>query len=173
MSVYFYCTAWVLAKNPEDLDTVTNEQLLKLAVTARPSSHIEEDWLIRARKAAAGKIESKTRFKIKIYAGESRGHALYSPELSLLHPELLFVEISGADCTEKEFISLIKNGKIFLRHEGVIPYTHELFTLLKSDEEDKNLCDKVERAYYDLIGKLTNEDFKDAIRQDEHEDFDA
>lgn len=169
MSVYFYCTAWAIAKKPEDLDAITNEQLVDIAVRPRNSPDEGQAWLTEARRIRAGTIESRTRFKMKMYAGESRGHCLSAFELSIMHPNLLFVEVSGADCTDEELFCVIKNGKTLIEDRGIVPYDHKLFALLKSDLEDENFYDKVEEACYEFIESMAGE----AFRQDDHEDFEG
>lgn len=171
MSVYFYCTVWAIARKSAALDVVTNQQLIDIAIAPGSSPDEGQPWLTEARRVRAGKIESKTSFKMKICAGESRGHCLYVSELSRMHPDLLFIEVSGADSHEEESIGLIKNGETILKCRGVILYAHELFTLLSSRSDDESLYDRVEKACCDLIGKLSGEDIKDAVRQDEHKDF--
>jgi len=166
MSVYFYCTAWALAKKPKDLDLITDKLLEQLVVDSTAKYKNE---------ASAGKVISIKPLKIKIYAGESRGYAFSPLNLSEMYPDILFVTIYGADCTDEEYLSLIQNGKILIKYRGVIPYTkfndHDFFKLLRCCATDKNISNKVKKAVYDLISKLASQDYKDAFRQDDHLDF--
>lgn len=177
MSVYFYCTVWALANKSEDLDKITDQQLIDIAIKPGFSKDEGQSWLMEARRIRAGKIEERSPFKLKIYAGESHGHCLYTDELSLSHPDVLFIEISGADCSDEESFSLIKDGKKVLSYTGIMPYDHKLYqdfyNLLNSETDDKNLDIKVAISFYELVQKLTGEDIKDAFRQDDHEDLEG
>lgn len=169
MSVYFYCTAWGFSKTPKTLDAITNEQLVEMAIAPGSSPDEGQAWLTEARRMRAGKIESKGQYKIKLYAGEGRGQCLYPDEVSEMHPDVMFVEISGADCTQEESIALIKGGVVMLHYYGVVPYNHEFFQIVEQSD-DETTYDKVEKSFDDLYHKMTSKDNEDAILQQDPEE---
>lgn len=178
MSVYFYCTTWVIAKKSEDLDAITNEQLLEFAIAKgnlRPSSEIES-WINEERKSRSGQVEYKDAYSLKITAGGSRGYYFNPVTFSKLHPNLLFVTVSGADCTDEEELALIKNGEKISSCIGVLnkdPFLAFICGLkihpyyLASDD----LWLKIENDFFEMVMKASGEDVKDAFRQDNHEDL--
>lgn len=172
MSVYFYCDVWVFAKDPKDLDGITNQELEEMAIRPRNSPDEGQAWLTEARRERAGKIEGKHRYKMQIYAGGSRGHCLDADELSRRYPNLLFIERSGADCTEEELIALLKNGQLVLSCRDKIPYEQtEFFKVLSHPDYDAETISEIaEKLFYDLYQKMTTEDFEDAIIQQDPEE---
>lgn len=105
MSVYFFSTAWIFAENPSELDLITNEKMIELAAQS-PGTASKE-----AKKERAAQVEERHPHMIKLYAGGSLGQCMCATELSELHPNLLFIVTSGADCTDELTFRLIKNGK--------------------------------------------------------------
>lgn len=115
MSVYFYCTIWIFAQNPEDLSSLNDEQIFKLS--GLNISDTDEPWQIEEKKHSAGQIVSKEPLT-KIEAGGSRGYYFNILKLSRLYPKLLLLESSGADCDDACQISFINNGKRLLTYRS-------------------------------------------------------
>lgn len=123
MSMYFWCDLWVYAENSEDLDKLTQKDLLTQAdnslfrysnlLLKEGKSLIEEEkiGLKKAYIERTGKIEQKTPLMMKIHAGGNYGHCLDVIALSELYPKLLFFAIDQAECDEEGDECIVFNGK--------------------------------------------------------------
>jgi hypothetical protein len=158
MSVYFFRTVWGFSDKPEDIFAITDEQLIDLAIKEKyPGEYEKETWLLEVRRERAGKIENKTNSSIKIYAGGSLGECLYPLALSIIHPNVYFYSIDGADCTNEECLSLIKDGIILFRDtifEGELIFK-QIYNELNSNFDYLNQ-DCILNKY---IAEINNESF--------------
>lgn len=129
MSIWIYSHVWIFAKDPTDLDSITNDQLNELAVGSledltqsveRINSKFNRkklmtvSELIDLRKSLAGRIEKRQPLILEIEAGGECGSLLRTLELSRLYTDLYFVEICGCDVDIYEDISLIKKGETII-----------------------------------------------------------
>lgn len=173
MSVTFYRTAWAFAHNAESLDKITSEELIHLAIKPNdPNEYERKPWLLEIRRERAGEIEQKYHNMLVLSASGSRGECLRIDRLAETHKDVLFISISGSDCMEEERVSLFKNGKLVQSCDGILKDTRFLAALRihRHYISGKELCEKIENEYYELLSAIVGEDFQDAILQDDPEE---
>lgn len=173
MSVSFYCYVWCFSHNPENLAKITPNELIELAIEPRsPDEYEKEPWLLEARRERAGKIVEKYDNMLKLSAIGSNGHCLYVKKLASLHKDVLFIAISGADCTDEETAHIFENGREIHSCRDVFKYERFPAALKVHHHylKDKELCAKIKKEYYDLVSLVMYEDLQDAILQDDPEE---
>lgn len=111
MGVYFYCTAWVFAEKPEELDVLTEKEMLEISVKYYDKLTFAE---VESR---APEIMKRNPLSMRVESGGKYGHCFDVKGVSKLHPNLLFVVYSGADCTNEGHVFLCKNGQEILSYE--------------------------------------------------------
>ena len=128
MSMSFWCNVWAFAERSEDLDPITNEELIHLASLSNKPE--DEAWLIQARKERCGELEYRRPHVLKISAEGNYGHCFPSYLLSEKYPNVLFVIYERVECDD--------GCAAFIRWHGdkkaIYPYSYD--QIEKSSFED-------------------------------------